>query len=845
MSSIPKDIRKKLLDSISKFSNDANGLLNLCEPVDDGISECDYNKDFLSEPIVDKIICNDIPEIPDINSLVSSTTPLIDYVPYDDTCTDECVNKLTEYSDKLKLKFESDNKLYLDNYNKILVDLLFSIEAYLYYANLYLIFKQTNTKHEEFDVSLNLMYDTDSSYSLIYKKIIDILDLSKYKVSSDWGKYVNSIEINQDILFTKRLDTLYSLFGTRSARIFKRGLYSELSPSQDISGIYTRILSVESMDYGERFGSYDKFCEYKVQSIVNILSDIDFIYTDKLLESVAFTILDSGKSVISQLKKQKVRFIDSFNEYTNVLKLVDHSLIEKSVVGDLESVICCGKNLNVESDSQEDYTDDLSNNAWQGSGNPNMDKIDYWRRYAKMLSMQNLIPLYWTVGLIIPTPSGPKRVKLPTVWRAIAVITISNKIIVFFLTINGIIVFPVIYVYNMKGFPIPSVDLKLLVQTFKNGIREKLKSLIGDVSIRDLKETIIGISKSELELLKSKLPYSDQLLDSDGVPSVDDIIESIKKELSATAKDIAKQFGDFNLDKLISYLTGDITKFGMLDDLYNEIILDALNPYGVDNIKVLVGDVKNVKSNFKNFKKGLLNGIKDDVIASLSEMADIDIKSLLGIEGIEQLIETMSGYDIPDNVSMEDIKQSIKSYRLKDDLPEIMNYVNDGKDMIKQLADIPEIDAIVDSVGDIKQSFKTLKSLSKSISKDTIKDTIKQLVNIDGLKDMAQFYTSIPDIKLPDIKISYDGADFEHPSGKSTLLTLFRGSNQLIKDKSGNKALNIKIDNFKDVLPEISLKSPYIQDDLPIYERLSIKNVPYVLFLDKWLSKAKPYMGFK
>lgn len=73
---------------------------------------------------------------------------------------------------------------------------------------------------------------------------------------------------------------------------------------------------------------------------------------------------------------------------------------------------------------------------------------------------------------------------------------------------------------------------------------------------------------------------------------------------------------------------------------------------------------------------------------------------------------------------------------------------------------------------------------------------------------------------------------------------LFRGSNILIKSKTGVESSNSVIINNIDTNPEFSKTLPLTKDDLPIPERMSLKNPLFVKFLDQWVSKCKPYMGY-
>jgi hypothetical protein len=74
-------------------------------------------------------------------------------------------------------------------------------------------------------------------------------------------------------------------------------------------------------------------------------------------------------------------------------------------------------------------------------------------------------------------------------------------------------------------------------------------------------------------------------------------------------------------------------------------------------------------------------------------------------------------------------------------------------------------------------------------------------------------------------------------------LLLFRGGNAFIKTKTGSKAVGLPIVNGIDINPDLSKTIPFVQDDLPIIERLQITNPPFLLFLNSWLNSCLPYMG--
>ncbi len=80
--------------------------------------------------------------------------------------------------------------------------------------------------------------------------------------------------------------------------------------------------------------------------------------------------------------------------------------------------------------------------------------------------------------------------------------------------------------------------------------------------------------------------------------------------------------------------------------------------------------------------------------------------------------------------------------------------------------------------------------------------------------------------------------------GKSVHQTLFRGGNKTIKDKTRTESQSLGVVNGLDLNPKLTKTSPFIVDDIPAPERISISNILFVSYLNKWCSTARPQMGF-
>lgn len=92
---------------------------------------------------------------------------------------------------------------------------------------------------------------------------------------------------------------------------------------------------------------------------------------------------------------------------------------------------------------------------------PTQNQQCYWKEFSRIANSIGLIPIpngnstqlrYWPVGLIIPTPAKLVKIPLPIIW--IPLVTISGPIgnFVFFLTVNGLFISPVVFFVSPGGF---------------------------------------------------------------------------------------------------------------------------------------------------------------------------------------------------------------------------------------------------------------------------------------------------------------------------------------------------------------------------------------------------------
>ena len=110
---------------------------------------------------------------------------------------------------------------------------------------------------------------------------------------------------------------------------------------------------------------------------------------------------------------------------------------------------------------------------YKGNPQPNsppITELAYWKKYCKKATTVNLLPIYWPIGLLIPTPGPLIKIPLPVIWKPIAVIPTPICLIVIGIDICGICPAPWIYIVN-PGWPFPIGMVASKASWFLTGIR--------------------------------------------------------------------------------------------------------------------------------------------------------------------------------------------------------------------------------------------------------------------------------------------------------------------------------------------------------------------------------------
>lgn len=82
-----------------------------------------------------------------------------------------------------------------------------------------------------------------------------------------------------------------------------------------------------------------------------------------------------------------------------------------------------------------------------------LEQFKYWQYWAGVLNIVTLSPQYWTTGIYVPGPNGVTKIPLPIFWIPLVVIPTPFAVMVIFLTVNGIVISPTVWMMTFKPLP--------------------------------------------------------------------------------------------------------------------------------------------------------------------------------------------------------------------------------------------------------------------------------------------------------------------------------------------------------------------------------------------------------
>ena len=158
---------------------------------------------------------------------------------------------------------------------------------------------------------------------------------------------------------------------------------------------------------------------------------------------VTVSRINDLKHTIIELSKKFQLELQKFYEYADIM---DTDSNVRWIIDNYQNLKCL-QNANLAKAVKEENDKEENNNpAIEHTIPNNREEYDlttpqYWKKYTKYLNLVSLLPIHWTIGLILPNGT---RIPLPIIYKFVTVIYIHPILTVIWLTINGCVVCPIV-----------------------------------------------------------------------------------------------------------------------------------------------------------------------------------------------------------------------------------------------------------------------------------------------------------------------------------------------------------------------------------------------------------------
>ncbi len=388
------------------------------------------------------------------------------------TKNQESANKIQELTQYLfKLEQLSDNLSFYYEYHKALVHYFSNDTTPVNIASLLESLATISPKIQEYSTAVSLSIN----FNFVDVKTFQLAQPSPFSVSVkikeqdfDSGIYFNpsasfnysTNKVPDDTNFSGTLyDSFYNKLDDPIEKLFsyqERGLYRKFNNEKDVSDInkFQDFYSNFEINYEKRKAEI-----YRTKINKSLKSVVDTFKTLARFEAALYRIAYLGSSDNPTIKTSK-SFISVYERLTKEISntktqiaTLRSSISKDNLLNEMLKFDCIKNNYG-EIEDRNDNGQDLLTMVYDPT-NPNPYKACYWLQFAKIATINGLLPFpdltnpmslrYWPVGLVIAS----FKVPLPMVWIPLIEIATFSGIIVVFIAQCGIVPSPyVLYIAN-------------------------------------------------------------------------------------------------------------------------------------------------------------------------------------------------------------------------------------------------------------------------------------------------------------------------------------------------------------------------------------------------------------
>jgi uncharacterized coiled-coil DUF342 family protein len=494
------------------------------------------------------------------------------------------------------------------------------------------------------------------------------------------------------------------------------------------------------------------------------------------------------------------------------------------------------------------------------SKSPNIFDIRWWRKFCTLATLVNLAPLYWPVGLILPTIPKPLFIPCPIIWQPLAVFNTPIALIVILIGQCGVLPSPFVFVLNTG--PIPLGPLTPQSAWFPVAIRPmcKVKDNPTSEKLPGAPEIMLPLAnpadvQKQIDALKKQIEENNNKINQN--------TEQIKK-LTNENIELAKKIQD--LEKLIS------------DEIERQKqniqkLQDAVKQNEKESAE-LAKQTEDANKSIEEANKAMEEA-KAQVEKNTKAVKDAEEAAKKSAEKVKEAAKKLKSANDKKNEAVKQYEDVSKQLELVKDNPilavplaakvaslaaQISSIENDVSGAIAD-AKVANEEAdkarnkVLEANAELKKSNEKIKQAQAKIK--SAQQKIQELTKAqqDLLKSRGELNTKISESgKNTDSQNSIESTKDKINSNNKSIQKLIKDNANLLQTNAKLQAKIVELSTVLEVSktqktkieldPKITAMMPLYKDDLPTWERLSITNIPFLLFLTQWCGAGKNGGGF-
>lgn len=494
------------------------------------------------------------------------------------------------------------------------------------------------------------------------------------------------------------------------------------------------------------------------------------------------------------------------------------------------------------------------------SKSPNIFDIRWWRKFCTLATLINLAPIYWPVGLILPTIPKPLFIPCPIIWQPLVVFNTPIALIVILIGQCGILPSPFVFVLNTG--PIPLGPLNARSGWFPVAIRPmcKIKDNVTSEKLPGTPEISLPLAnpedvKKQIDALKNKIAENNKKI-AENTAEIqrltkenEDLLKKIKDLQGQVSAELERQKKNLQeLNKSLEQNAKDNQDLAQKIQDANKSIEEAE--------KAVKEAEEQAKKNEQEIKEAVeaAKKAKDAAQSAYKKLEDANNKKnelVKKSENVKKQLEL-----VKDNPILA-LPLSAELVSIASQINQIQGQITSAyADAQKANEEADKAETKLQNARDEYQKTKDkIRNANEKVkeAQKKIKDLQKEQENL--AKRRGELNTKVSEAGGPtDSQLAIGTVQDKIKANNKRIGELTDNNVELLKTNAKLQAKIIELSTVLEISktqktkieidPAITAMLPLYKDDLPTWERLSILNIPFLLFLTQWCAAGKNGGGF-